>query len=104
MLISSVVRDLRHARGWSREELASRAGISRWHLWSVESRKYEITLYTLERISDALEVKLGHFFRPERLLLEHPFVRAIAPMVRHLNQTQRQHALKILQAAPRRTR
>lgn len=64
---------LRHARGWSYDELAARSGVGRATLVSLESGKPRRnpekpattgTLATWYRIAVALEVDLGELVRP----------------------------------------
>jgi len=47
------VRRLRYSRGWSQEELAHRAKLSRVYVSYVENQKQIPTLVTLERMAKA---------------------------------------------------
>jgi transcriptional regulator with XRE-family HTH domain len=65
MKLSKKIRDLRYAKGWGPDDLASRAKISRTALYQIESGKTELPrAATLRRIARALGVL------PENLLLE----------------------------------
>jgi transcriptional regulator with XRE-family HTH domain len=56
------IRVLRTARGWTQAILADHAEIAREHLSELENGHKEIGAKTLERIAQALEVKLSEFF------------------------------------------
>jgi len=51
------VRRLRYSRGWSQEELAHRAKVSRVYVSYVENQKQVPTLVTLERMARAFGVE-----------------------------------------------
>lgn len=51
------VRELRHAKGWSQEELADEAGLHRTYVSSVERGKRNISLANIHAIADALGVE-----------------------------------------------
>ncbi len=68
MNLSRRIRDLRYAKGWGPDELASRAKISRTALYQIErGNTSKPQAGTLRRISRALGV-------PLEILLEAPFV------------------------------
>lgn len=59
MTIAKRVRDLRYAKGWGPDELASRAEISRTALYQIECGKTETPRAgTLKRIARALDVSI----------------------------------------------
>ncbi len=59
MTIAKRVRDLRYAKGWGPDELASRAEISRTALYQIECGKTETPRAgTLKRIAKALDVTI----------------------------------------------
>lgn len=59
MTIAKRVRDLRYAKGWGPDELASRAEISRTALYQIECGKTETPRAgTLKRIARALDVTI----------------------------------------------
>src|SRR4051812_40836183 len=65
MKLSKQIRDLRYAKGWGPDDLASRARISRTALYQIESGKTELPhAATLRRIARALSVT------PEELMHE----------------------------------
>ncbi|WP_415081032.1 helix-turn-helix transcriptional regulator [Micropruina sp.] len=64
---------LRHARGWSYDELAARSGVGRATIVSLESGRprrnpgkpaSEGTLRTWFRIAEAFEIEFGELVRP----------------------------------------
>jgi len=52
------LKRLRQQRGWSQEELARRAGVSRGYLARLETVRQDPTLTTLEKLAKALKVKM----------------------------------------------
>jgi len=50
------LRALRDKRGWSQEELAKRAGISRGYLARLETGRHDPTLTMIEKLAKALNV------------------------------------------------
>ena len=53
------VKAMRRERGWSQEELAHRAGLHRTFISQVERAVKNTTLYSVEKIAKALDVKIG---------------------------------------------
>jgi transcriptional regulator with XRE-family HTH domain len=54
------LRRLRHAKGFSQEELASRASISREYLGSLERSGYAASIDVIEGLAAALQVEPVH--------------------------------------------
>jgi transcriptional regulator with XRE-family HTH domain len=52
------LKALRGERGWSQEELAKRAGISRGYLARLETGRHDPTLTMIEKLAKALKVTL----------------------------------------------
>lgn len=52
------VRQLRKQKDISQEELAHRAGLHRTYIGMIERAEKNITLLNIEKIADALEVKI----------------------------------------------
>jgi transcriptional regulator with XRE-family HTH domain len=102
--LSDVLRHLRESRGLTRQELARLSGVSRTHLWGIETGMVGPSLATLEKLSDALDVGLARLLSQpnDELLLEDQFVRAVRPFLRRLNHQERVHLLNTLAAAPHR--
>ncbi len=53
---------LRQQKGWTQAMLADHAGITREHLSELENGHKEIGVRTLERITNALHIRLSDFF------------------------------------------
>lgn len=59
--IGERIRRLRIARGWSQDQLARRAGVSRQHVYTVERGKItRMQETTLRSYADALQMKPEH--------------------------------------------
>jgi DNA-binding XRE family transcriptional regulator len=65
MKVGPVIRRLREERALSQTALARRAGISRITLVRIEGDAQDPTLGTLERIAQALKVRVRDVFPPE---------------------------------------
>lgn len=61
-LVGTKIRDLRRQKGWSQELLGEKAGVKFSYIGSVERGEQNITLLNLEKIANALDVKVHHFF------------------------------------------
>lgn len=48
--------ELRRERGWSQQELADRAGVSKMHVSGLERGKRELSLSMMRRLAEALSV------------------------------------------------
>ena len=59
------IRQLRHAKRWSQEELAHRAHIHRVYLAGIELAQRNPSLRNLENIARALGVSLVHLFQAD---------------------------------------
>ena len=57
------VREERHKRGLSQEELAARAGVHRTYIGMIERAEKNITLENIEKITKALGLKISDFFK-----------------------------------------
>ncbi len=57
------VREERHQRGFSQEELAARAGVHRTYIGMIERAEKNITLGNIEKITKALGLKISEFFK-----------------------------------------
>src|SRR5215468_8533583 len=76
MSLAQRVRDIRYAKGWGPDELASRAEISRTALYQIESGKTGLPRAgTLRRIAVALDVSMDDLLGHEETST-HPSARA----------------------------
>jgi transcriptional regulator with XRE-family HTH domain len=57
------IKELRNKLGISQEELAFRSEIHRTYIASLEVGKRNVSIETLEKVVDALEVSLSEFFK-----------------------------------------
>lgn len=58
------LRRLRHAKGWTQEELADRAGLTGRYIGAIERADVSASVTVLGQIADALEVEAGELIRP----------------------------------------
>ena len=61
-LLAARLRDLRTARGWTQDELARRAGLSKSYLSRIEDGDRQPSLASLLSLSQAFEVALAALF------------------------------------------
>ena len=57
------VREERRNQGLSQEELAMRAGVHRTYIGMIERAEKNITLQNIEKIANALGLKMAEIFR-----------------------------------------
>ena len=57
------IRELRRKRGWRQIDLAAHAELSKTHINELEAGKREIGLRALERLADALEMKVSELMQ-----------------------------------------
>jgi XRE family transcriptional regulator, aerobic/anaerobic benzoate catabolism transcriptional regulator len=57
--VGRTIRDLREARGQSRDALAEAAGVSRVYLWGIEAGKRNPSLTLVGQLARALDVSLS---------------------------------------------
>ncbi|WP_083479640.1 helix-turn-helix domain-containing protein [Oxobacter pfennigii] len=65
-IVGNRIRDLRNGRGWSQEELADRATVSRSFMGEIERGQASATIESLEKVTIALEITLEDLFRDLR--------------------------------------
>lgn len=61
-IVARNLRQIRHAKGLSQEELADRAGINRNYVGMLESEQHAATVDMLEKLAVALGVEPAVFF------------------------------------------
>ncbi len=57
------LRELRTRRGWSQEQLATEADISKNYIGEIERGENNISIYYISRLAAALGVTLGELFQ-----------------------------------------
>jgi transcriptional regulator with XRE-family HTH domain len=57
------IRDLRRQRGWRQIDLAAHAELSKTHVNELERGKREIGLIALERLAQALDMKISDLMK-----------------------------------------
>lgn len=67
-LIVTNLKRLRSAKGWTQQELAERAGLSRAGYRNIENGKTSPRSSTLEAIADSLDISLGELLAPTPVL------------------------------------
>lgn len=65
-IVATNLRQLRHDRGLSQEELADRAGINRNYVGMLEREQHAATVDMLEKLSAILDIDPTEFFRRDR--------------------------------------
>lgn len=65
LLVAKRIRQIREGKGLSQEALAGIAELHRTYVSSVERGERNITVDSLERLADALDVDVRVFFEPE---------------------------------------
>lgn len=57
------IRDLRRQRGWRQIDLAAHAELSKTHVCELEVGKREVGLRALERLAQALDMKISDLMK-----------------------------------------
>jgi transcriptional regulator with XRE-family HTH domain len=60
--LAEVIRRERGGKGWSIMELADKAGVDRSYLGGIEAEKHSPKVETLEKLCDALGIRLSWLF------------------------------------------
>lgn len=58
------LRRLRHAKGWTQEELAERAGLTSRYIGAIERADVSASVTVLGQIADALELEASELIQP----------------------------------------
>ena len=69
--VGNRIKQLRNEKGISQETLANRAGLDRTYITSVERGKRNITIVSMEKITNALEISLQDFFNFTQINVDH---------------------------------
>lgn len=65
-IVATNLRQLRHDRGLSQEELADRAGINRNYVGMLEREQHAATVDMLEKLAAILDIDPVEFLRRDR--------------------------------------
>lgn len=95
--VAHAVKEIRRARKLSQRQLAGRMQVPRTYISKIENGKAVPTLSSLERLATALEVDICDLLRDARsrryeeasAILADPFLKEIAPYVRHMDAYHR---------------
>lgn len=66
------VREVRHSRGWSQEQLADLSGIHRTYVSSLERGQRNVSVLTLSRIAKGLRVTAAFLLTATRHAIKGP--------------------------------
>ena len=69
--VGNRIKQLRNEKGISQETLANRAGLDRTYITSVERGKRNITIVSMVKITNALEISLQDFFNFTQINVDH---------------------------------
>jgi transcriptional regulator with XRE-family HTH domain len=61
------IRDLRKARGYSKESFADKVGLDRTYIGAIERGERNIAALNLIRIPKALKIEVGELFPPVKI-------------------------------------
>lgn len=92
------LREFRNAKGYSIEELAHIATLNAVHLASLERGEKNITLSTLEKIVDALEISFTDVFSFEREIprVSSPIADKSASLMRDMTEDEQEFILQTI--------
>ena len=62
-MVATNIRRLRHARGWTQEDLAERVGLSARYVGQVERAQASMTITVLGRFADAFAIEAAELVR-----------------------------------------
>lgn len=96
IVLAGRIKELREAKGYTINKLASQAGISQSFLRDIELGNKKPTVDTLDAICWALDISLSDFFDVERDILSEE----IRLQIYRLNPEQRQALLAFLKSLP----
>ncbi|AIX08017.1 MULTISPECIES: helix-turn-helix domain-containing protein [Bacillus] len=69
LFVGHKIRDLRKAKGWTQENFAEKSGFQSSYIAGVERGERNITLDTLDRLLEVLEITPSMFFFTENIQL-----------------------------------
>lgn len=57
------IRNLRHEKGWSQEELADKVGLHRTYIGAIERGEQNVTIDTIAKFAKQLGISLQELFK-----------------------------------------
>ncbi|MFY9381877.1 MAG: helix-turn-helix transcriptional regulator [Eubacteriales bacterium] len=72
-LVGTRIKELRKERALSQEDLAYLAGLDRTYITSVENGKRNISIVNIDKISNAMNIDLYHFFNSKIFMKGIPY-------------------------------
>ncbi|MBI3756214.1 MAG: helix-turn-helix transcriptional regulator [Deltaproteobacteria bacterium] len=76
------IRELRKTAGLTQEELDEKTGLNYKFIGELERGKVNVSIDSLLKIADALNVKIEDLFRRDNLLFQRPAVKTKKPVIR----------------------
>jgi len=58
-ILADNILNLRHARGWSQEQLAEKAGLHRTYVGALEREERNVSIDNVDRIAKAFRISTG---------------------------------------------
>jgi transcriptional regulator with XRE-family HTH domain len=94
--IGDKMKAIREGKSLSQKEIALAAGIDRAQYSRIESDKVEPSLSSLEKIAEALQVKVADFFSDEKALDINTFDLSLVEKVKMIDQLEDNYKKSIL--------
>jgi len=102
-IIGVRIRALRNDRGWTQEELGARADLDFTTIGGAERGEKSLSLNSLARVADALEVEIAWLVRPEVSRKGHAeseeLIEELLAEARDLTPRQLRHVLELVRVA-----
>jgi len=102
-IIGVRIRALRNDRGWTQEELGARADLDFTTIGGAERGEKSLSLNSLARVADALEVEIAWLVRPEvsrkGQAESEELIEELLAAVRDLTPRQLRHVLELVRVA-----
>lgn len=94
--IGKRVREARHKKGWTQEQLSKVTGISQPHLGHVESGKTKVALPTLVKIANALDASMDQLLFDSMEVLTDSYDLDFRNALAECTDEEKEHLLEIL--------
>lgn len=92
------IRNLRKSAGLTQEELGEKSDLSYKYIGELERGRVNVSLDSLLRIADAIDVKIGDLFSKEKVTVQKVILKEESPLSKLTPQDLQQikHTLKLL--------